>query len=145
MPRRHSDARRMDVGDFIYCRSPYYRSQLNLPKDAGLILEVKRSNYRILYGRNQFCWLPEEAVVRVEGAIDTATFLGRLHWMIKRFKALDCELSSEETLYRATFRIDEINQDMVDELRLLLTDDFVSLKVVPEGMAFMLAEVSFRS
>ena len=91
-----------------------------------------------------------ETFSRVDGSgigepIDTATFAGRLHWIIKRFKALDCELLSEGPLHRATFRIDELDQDMVDELRELLKEDFVSLKVVPEGMAFMLAEVSFRS
>jgi len=145
MARQRSKPGRIDVGDFIYCRSPYHRSQLDLPKDAGLILEVKRSNYRILYGHDKFCWLPEETIVRVEGAVDTATLGGRLHWMIKRFKALDCELLSEAPFHHATFRIDALDEHMVDELRTLLKDDFVSLNVAPEGMAFMQAEVTFRS
>ena len=138
-------ANHIDVGDFIYCRSSYHRSQLGIPKDAGLVLENKRSNHRILYGTDTFCWLPEEAIVKIEGKVDTATFGGRLHWIIKRLKALDCELTSETDVNRATFRIDQIDQDSVDDIRDLLKSDFVSLNVVPEGMAFMLAEVTFRS
>ena len=138
-------ANRIDVGEFIYCRSPYHRTQLNIPKDAGLVLEVKRSNYRILYGADKFCWLPEEVIIRIEGTVDTATFAGRLHWIIKRLKALDCELISEAELHRATFRIDHIDQDVVDDIRDLLKTDFVELNIVPEGMAFMLAEITFRS
>ena len=145
MSRHRSNPKRLDVGDFIYCGSPYHRSQLDLPKDAGLILEVKRRNYRILYGSDRFCWLPEDSIVRLDGAVDTGTFAGRLHWIIKRFKALDCELISDGSLHRATFRIDTLDQDKVDELRQLLGTDFVSLNVVPEGMAFMLAEVTFRT
>ena len=135
---------RIDVGDFIYCRSPYHRSQLGIPKDAGLVLEVKRSNYRILYGMDQFCWLPEESIVKIEGQVDTSTFAGRLHWIVKRLKALDCELVADADLHRATFRIDQLDQDAVDDVRKLLKGDFVSLTIVPEGMAFMLAEVTFH-
>ncbi len=138
-------AKRIDVGDFIYCRSPYHRSQLTIPKDAGLVLEVKRSNYRILYGTDKFCWLPEAVLVRIDGTVDTATFAGRLHWIIKRLKALDCELLSEADMHRATFRIDQFDQDVVDDVRELLKTDFLALNIVPEGMAFMLAEVTFRS
>ena len=109
------------------------------------MLEVKRSNYRILYGGDKFCWLPEETIVKIDGKVDTTTFAGRLHWIIKRLEALDCELLSEAGLHRATFRIDHIDQDVVDDIRKLLKTDFVELNIVPEGMAFMLAEITFRS
>ena len=138
-------ANRIEVGDFIYCRSPYHRSQLGIPKNAGLVLEVKRSNYRVLFGTDKFCWLPEAAIVRVEGKINTATLAGRVHWIIKRLHALDCELLSENNRHRATLRIDRVDTSAVDEIRELLGEDFVSLNVVPEGMAFMLAEIQFRN
>ncbi len=136
---------RIEVGEFIYCGSPYHRSRLNIPKDAGLVLEVKRSNFRILYGRSTFCWLPEDVIVKIDGIVDTTTFAGRLHWIIKRLKALDCELLSEADLHKATFRIDQFDQDVLDDIRALLKADFLELSLVPEGMAFMLAEVTFRS
>jgi hypothetical protein len=143
--RTQVKAKRIEVGEFIYCGSPYHRSQLGIPKDAGLVLEVKRSNYRILYGTDKLCWLPEETIVKIDGTVDTTTFAGRLHWIINRLEALDCELLSEADVHRATFRIDHIDQDVVDDIRKLLKTDFVELNIVPEGMAFMLAEITFRS
>lgn len=65
--------------------------------------------------------------------------------MIKRFKALDCELLPDQDLHRAMLRIDVFDEHMLDELRKLLGEDFVSFRLVPEGMAFMLAEVTFKS
>lgn len=136
--------RRIEVGDFIYCRSPYHRRQLAIPKDAGLVLEVKRNNHRILYGADQVCWLPEEVLGRIEGEVNTRTLAGRLHWIIRRFGALDCELLTLDGVHRATLRVDHLDDRTVDELRTLIGDDFIALNLVPEGMAFMLAEVRFR-
>ena len=137
--------KRIAVGDFIYCRSAYHRTQLDIPKDAGLVLEVKRSNYRLLYGSGKFCWLPEETLTRIDGEVNTRTLAGRLHWIIKRFGALDCELLTMDGVHRATLRVDHIEDETVDELRQMIGKDFVSLSLVPEGMAFMLAEVRFRT
>ena len=133
------------VGDFVYCRSPYHRAQLGLPREAGLVLEVKRSNYRLLYGARQFCWLPGATLARVEGEVHLDTLGGRLHRLLKFLDPLDCELVSEGAEHRATMRIDRIDAPLVDEVRGFLGPDFVSLEVVPEGMAFMLAEVRFRT
>ena len=135
---------RIEVGDFIYCRSPYHREQLGIPKDAGLVLEVKRNNHRILYGTDRICWLPENVLGRIEGEVNTRTLAGRLHWIIRRFGALDCELVTLDGVHRATLRVDRFDDRTVDELRVLIGDDFIALNLVPEGMAFMLAEVRFR-
>jgi hypothetical protein len=136
---------RIEVGDFIYCRSAYHRDKLGIPPDAGLVLEVKRSNYRLLFGTEQFCWLPEEALSRLDGEVNLETLAGRLHWLIKRFGALDCELLTMDGIHRATLRVDHMDEGIVDELRELIGKDFVSLSLVPEGMAFMLAEVRFTA
>ena len=53
------------VGDFIYCRSKYYRDQLQLPEELGLVIEIKRSNFKILYTNDKRCWLPREAVADI--------------------------------------------------------------------------------
>lgn len=135
----------IDVGDFVYCRSPYHRNQLAIPTEAGLVLEIKRSNYRLLYGSEKFCWLPKETIVRVDGEVNLETLAGRLHYLMKALDPLDCELVSESNRHRATLRIDHLDADVVDMLRDFLGSDFVSLSVVPEGMAFMLAEIQFKT
>ena len=50
------------VGDFVYCRSRYYRDQLQLPEELGLVIEIKRSNFKILYPNDKRCWLPRDAM-----------------------------------------------------------------------------------
>ena len=145
----HFDARvkasPIHVGDFVYCRSKYHRDQLQLPEELGLVIEIKRSNFKILYANDKRCWLPREAIARLRPEhLDYVTFLERLHYVIKKVHALECELVAEDSEYRLTLRIDKINHELVDDLRNFLADRFVSLAVVPEGMAFMQLELRFR-
>ena len=133
------------VGDFVYCRSAYYRDQLQLPDEPGLVIEIKRSNFKILYPNDKRCWLPREALTKVRlEQPDYTGFLEKLHYVIKTVHALDCELVSDAGIHRLSLRIDKIDHAVVDDLREFLGDGFVSLVVVPEGMAFMQLEVQFR-
>ena len=131
------------VGDFVYCRSQYYRSQLQLPEELGLVIEIKRSNFKILYPNDKRCWLPREAISRLLPELSYATFLEKLHYLIKKVHALECELVSENGLHRLTLRIDKIDHETVDDLRTFLGSSFISLVVIPEGMAFMQVEIRF--
>jgi hypothetical protein len=111
------------VGDFAYCRSKYYRDQLQLPEEVGLVIEIKRNNFKILYPNDKRCWLPREALTRVRPEhLEYATFLEQLHYIIKRVHALDCELVSEEDRHRLTLRIDRLDDHMIDDLRQFLGD-----------------------
>ena len=132
------------VGDFVYCRSRYYRDQLQLPEELGLVIEIKRSNFKILYPNDKRCWLPREAIARLRPELTYTTFQERLHYLIKKVHALECELVSEDGIYRLSLRIDKIDHALVDDLRNFLAGNFISLTVVPEGMAFMQLELRFR-
>jgi len=134
----------IQVGDFAYCRSKYYRDQLQLPEELGLVIEIKRNNFKLLYPNDKRCWLPREALARVRPErVDYAAFLEKLHYLIKRVHALECELVSDSGRHRLSLRIDKIDADTVDDLRNFLGSEFVSLAVVPEGMAFMQLELHF--
>jgi len=134
------------VGDFVYCRSKYYRDQLQLPEELGLVIEIKRNNFKILYSNDKRCWLPREAINRVRpDHLEYTSFLEKLHYVIKKVRALDCELVSEGGIHRLALRIDRIDHETVDDLRTFLGDSFLSLVVVPEGMAFMQLELHFSS
>ena len=134
----------IQVGDFAYCRSKYYRDQLQLPEELGLVIEIKRSNFKILYPNDKRCWLPREALARIRPErLDYSGFLEKLHYIIKRVHALECELISESGMHRLSLRIDKIDANTVDDLRDFLGSDFISLVVVPEGMAFMQLELHF--
>lgn len=136
----------INVGDFVYCRSVYYRGQLQLPEEVGLVIEIKRSNFKILYPNDKRCWLPREALARVRpDDLAYTTFLEKLHYLIKKVHALECELVSNAGEHRLSLRIDKIDHDTVDDLRRFLGSGFISLVVVPEGMAFMQLELQFRS
>ena len=137
-------ATQIHVGDFVYCRSKYYRDQLQLPEELGLVIEIKRSNFKILYSNDKRCWLPRDAIVRVRPELDYKTFLQKLYYLIKKVHALECELVSGQGQHRLSLRIDKIDHETVDDLRKFLGDGFISLTVVPEGMAFMQLELAFK-
>lgn len=132
------------IGDFVYCRSKYYRDQLELPQELGLVIEIKRSNFKVLYSNDKRCWLPRDAIARMRPDLDYTTFLEKLYYIIKKVRALECELVSEEGLHRLSLRIDRIDHDTLDDLRKFLGEGFISLVVIPEGMAFMQLELRFR-
>jgi hypothetical protein len=132
------------IGDFVYCRSKYYRDQLQLPEELGLVIEIKRSNFKILYPNDKRCWLPREAITKGNSESGYTTFLEKLHYVIRRVRALECELVSSGNLHRVALRVDRIDHETFDDLRNFLGSDFVSLSVIPEGMAFMQLEIQFR-
>jgi hypothetical protein len=132
------------VGDFVYCRSKYYRDQLQLPAELGLVIEIKRSNFKILYPDDKRCWLPREAIARVKPELEQATFLQKLHFVLKRVHAHECEIISDGETHHVAARIDRIDHIAVDELRAFLGEGFLSLRIVPEGMAFMQIEIDFQ-
>jgi hypothetical protein len=132
------------VGDFIYCKSKYYRDQLRLRPELGMVIEIKRSNFKVLYPEDKRYWLPLETISKVRPETDHNTFLQRLHYVIKKVHALECELVSENGIHRLSLRIDTMDHDTMDDLRQFLGEDFISLTVIPEGMAFMQTEILFR-
>jgi hypothetical protein len=137
-------ATQIHVGDFVYCRSKYYRDQLQLPEELGLVIEIKRSNFKILYPNDKRCWLPREAISRVRPEhLDYSGLLEKLHYLIKKVHAQECELVSAESMHRLSLRIDRIDDATVDDLRKFLGPHFISLTVVPEGMAFMQLDLEF--
>src|SRR5207248_5495710 len=113
------------VGDFVYCRSHYYRDQLQLPEELGLVIEIKRSNFKVLYPNDKRCWLPREALARTRPELDYATFLEKLHYVIKKVHAHECELISDNGTHRLSLRIDKIDHAAVDDLRQFLANGFI--------------------
>ncbi|HZI51277.1 MAG TPA: hypothetical protein VFE29_05595 [Terriglobia bacterium] len=131
------------VGDFAYCRSKRYRDSLELPKELGLVIEIKRANYKLLYASDKRAWVPRDVLVLVPAPPAGSSLLQTLHYLLRRTNAHECEIISSDDKHHLAARIDEIDHTTVDELRTYLADKFVSLKVVPEGMAFMQLEVDF--
>jgi hypothetical protein len=132
------------VGDFAYCRSKRYRESLDLPKELGLVIEIKRANYKLLYESDRRAWVPREALVLVPPSPDQPSFLSTLNYVLRRVDAHECEVVSAEGRHHVAARIDAIDHTTVDELRRYLGDRFLTLMVVPEGMAFMQLELDFK-
>lgn len=135
----------IQVGDFVYCRSKRYRDSLQLPQELGLVIEVKRANYKLLYASDKRAWVPRDMLAKVPASAECPPFLLTLNFLLRRVNAHECEIVSASGVHHVTARIDVLDHTTVDEIRSFLADKFVSLSVVPEGMAFMLAEIHFRS
>ena len=131
------------AGDFAYCRSKRYRDSLELPQEPGLVIEIKRANYKVLYASDKRAWVPREALVRMEPSSDSPGLLKILNFLLRRVDAHECEVISDAARHKISARIDVIDQTTVDDIRNYLGKNFVSLTVVPEGMAFMQAEIVF--
>jgi hypothetical protein len=133
------------AGDFVYCRSKRYRDSLELPQEPGLVIEIKRANYKVLYSSDKRAWVPREALVRLEPSADNPALLTTLNFLLRRVDAHECEVISDAGRHKISARIDVIDQTTVDDIRNFLGKQFQSLTVVPEGMAFMQVEIVFTS
>jgi hypothetical protein len=132
------------VGDFVYCRSKRYRDSLQLPQELGLVIEIKRANYKVLYASDKRAWVPREVLALVPPSSECPLFLQTLNFLLRRVNAHECEIVSVDGTHHVSARIDEIDHVTVDDLRSYLADKFISITVVPEGMAFMQVEILFR-
>jgi hypothetical protein len=137
-------AENIHVGDFVQCRSAYHRRQLEMPDVPAIVIEIKRSNSKVLYPNDKRCWLPREAITRVRPEPGEAPLLKKLNFLLTRLHAHECEFVSSDGVHRLSIQIDRIDATAVDEIRSYLGDSYISLNVVPEGMAFMKAEIQFR-
>jgi hypothetical protein len=133
------------VGDFVRCRSKYHRNQLGISEDPGLVIEIKRSNSKVLYPGDKRVWLPREMIIRVGVEPDYAPLLQKLNYLLKRVHAHECEFAAGAKIHRLSVQIDEIDAAAVDEVRSFLGNEFISLRIVPEGMAFMQIEIIFAA
>ena len=112
-----------------------------------MIVEVKRSNYKVLYSNDKRGWIGRDILARVSPPGDTlygSGILGTLHYLLRRVNAHECEFVKLDEVYRLSARIDRIDAPGVDEIRSYLGAAFVSLDVVPEGMVFMQVEIVWR-
>ncbi len=132
------------AGDFVYCRSKRYRDSLQLPKEVGVVIEIKRASHKVLYASEQRAWVPREALVRMAPPADAPEFLRTLNYLLRRVDAHECEIVSAEGINQLSARIDRIDHTTVDELRAFLAERFISITIVPEGMAFMQVEIVFK-
>ena len=136
-------AENIHVGDFVTCRSKYHRDQLEITKDPGLVIEIKRSNSKVLYSGDKRCWLPRETITRIKPEAEYEPFLQQLNFLLKRVRAHECEIVTADGIHRLSIQIDGIDAAAVDEIRNFLGKNYLSLSVVPEGMAFMQVEIRF--
>ena len=137
-------AENIHVGDFVTCRSKYHRDQLEITKDPGLVIEIKRSNSKVLYSGDKRCWLPRETITRTKPEAGYEPFLQQLNFLLKRVRAHECEIVTTDGIHRLSIQIDAIDAAAIDDIRNFLGKNYLSLSVVPEGMAFMQVEIRFR-
>lgn len=133
------------VGDFVRCRSRYHRAQLEISDDPGLVIEIKRSNSKVLYPGDKRVWLPREMTTRVRVEPGYAPLLEKLNYLLKRVHAHECEFTAGPEIHRLSVQIDEIDLAVVDDVRSFLGDGLLSLRIVPEGMAFMQIQIEFKA
>jgi hypothetical protein len=145
MPGTAVKAEVIHAGDFVYCRSRRYRDSLQLPQEPGVVIEIKRAHYMVLYASDKRAWVPRDALVRMQPSADSPDLLKTLHFLLRRVNAHECEVFPSPELNRISARIDTIDHIAVDDIRGLLGKRFLSLTVVPEGMAFMQVEIVFRN
>ena len=133
------------TGDFVYCRSKRYRDSLQLPAEPGVVIEIKRASHKVLYASDRRAWVPRDALVRMEPPADSADFLKTLNFLLRAVDAHESEVAWADGLHHISAQIDRFDHATFETLRNFLGARFVSVTIVPEGMAFMQVQIIFQS
>jgi hypothetical protein len=133
------------IGDFAYCRSKRYRDSLQLPQEPGVVIEIKRASHKLLYASDRRAWVPRETLVKMPPPPDSPEFLRTLNRLLRAVDAHECEVAATEGIHQISAQIDRIAHTTIDELRTFLGARFISITIVPVGMAFVQVEIFFHA
>jgi hypothetical protein len=132
------------IGDFAYCRSKRYRDSLQLPQEPGVVIEIKRASHKLLYASDRRAWVPRETLVRMAPPDASPEFLRTLNHLLRAVDAHECEVAATGEVHQISAQIDRIGHATIDELREFLGKRFISIAIVPVGMAFIQIDIVFR-
>ena len=108
------------------------------------MIETKGATYKVLFTSDRRAWIPRDTLVRMEPTAARDPLLRTLNFLLRQVDAHECEISSADGTHHLAARIEGIDYQMIDKLRTFLGGGCLSLKVMPEGMAFVQLEVEFR-
>src|SRR5262245_64760797 len=80
------------AGDFVYCRSKRHRDSLQLPQEVGIVIEIKRANYKVLYASDKRAWVPRDMLALIQDSEEAPPFLRTLNFLLRRVNAHECEV-----------------------------------------------------
>ena len=130
-------------GDVLRCTSKYYAEQLNITEDYGIVMGTKPHHIHLWFETlNRGFWIPFDILRPVEDA-DVSSLLDRIRTIVYFLRAEEWELEENSELYRLICYVDEITYETLVELRSYLDVSYISLKLAPEGMGRVIAQVEW--
>ena len=91
---------------------------------------------------NRGFWIPFDILRPVEDA-DVSSLVDRIRTIVYFLRAEEWELEENSELYRLICYVDEIAYETLVELRSYLDVSYISLKLAPEGMGRVIAQVEW--
>jgi hypothetical protein len=130
-------------GDVLRCTSKYYAEQLNILGHYGIVMGTKPHHIHVWFeSLNRGFWIPFDVLQTVED-ISVTPLVDRIRNIVYFLRAEEWELEETEELYRLICFVDEVTFETLVELRSYLDISYISLKLAPEGMGRVIAQVEW--
>lgn len=131
-------------GDVLKCTSKYYADQLNISQDYGIVMGTKPHHIHLWFETlNRGFWIPFDILKPAED-IEVSKLVDRIRTIVYFLRAEEWELEESAELYRLICYVDEVTYETLVELRSYLDVSYISLKLAPEGMGRVIAQVEWE-
>jgi hypothetical protein len=130
-------------GDVLRCTSKYYAEQLNIAGDHGIVMGTKPHHIHVWFETlNRGFWIPFDILQNTEDIV-VSKLIDRIRTIVYYLRAEEWELEETPELYRLICFVDEVTYETLVELRSYLDVTYISLKLAPEGMGRVIAQVEW--
>lgn len=130
------------AGDIVTCRDDNYFSQLGLKKNLGIVLESKKSSYKVMFDdfEGGYFLRQEHLAPAPAGgeAFSTVSELARL------LGAESIEVEKKGGVIRLSLFTGKLALEQLDQLRKKLGARFERLEILPHMMAELQVELEYR-
>lgn len=130
-------------GDVLRCTSKYYAEQLNITGHHGIVMGTKPHHIHMWFeSLNRSFWIPFDILRTAEDA-EVSKLVERIRTIVYSLRAEEWEFEETSELFRLICYVDEVSFETLLELRTYLDISYASLKLAPEGMGRVIAQVEW--
>lgn len=122
------------AGDLVSCRDQNYFQQLSVKKNAGIVLESKKSTYKVMFDNFEGgFWLNEEVLKTADEEV--SALVEEVSQLVKKFKAeaFDFELK-KKSIYLELF-LPQISLNELETIKQQFGSRLKQLDCMPHLMA----------
>lgn len=134
---------KFQAGDFVSCRDPNYFKQLGVKKNVGIVLENKKSAYKVMF--DDFAggyWLNEEVLSLSEQAV--SKWVQEVSQLVKQLRSESFDYEKRGNQIFLELLLEQVSFDELEKIKKSFGKRLTRLDCLPHMMAEIKLVVGFE-